>query len=248
MTEDNLDPDEAADVLHDIDVEAEQAIKALQRGPGPGEVRDAIGNLERNAQELVRFAENVQQAVDDLTGGAYSEGVQDLEEGASDAYDHVQAIREMVGVVEAALDSEDSVDGTLEVGGQTFDVTLTPVEDDQPDEAADYSFGEWLAGVMDEESIGRSGIVDISLAGEDHVDAILDAEEPLAETDAFAHGEGVETVCISILKGLHSEGFISEEERRNQVQRYGWTDSDVGVTDADAEADEDSDGLGELFG
>jgi hypothetical protein len=141
MEDNEFDTNDAIDATHAVTDEAEAAAQALERGPGPAEVRESLSRLEDNASELSRVAEAISDAVGGLSGSTYSEGILDLLEGADDAYEHLNVVRDRAGIIEKALQGEKSVDGTLDIDGRTFEVTLTPVMDDDGEDS-DEGLGE----------------------------------------------------------------------------------------------------------
>lgn len=208
MTEQEFDLEDAEEAAYEISAEAEQAHAALERGIGPGEAIDALTQLQRNVGSLIEYAESIDEAVNTLSGGSYSEGVEGLIEGSDDAYEHLNTIRDRAGVIERALEGDDGADGTLTIDGQEFEVSLTPLESD--DETGDGipTFGEWLAAQMNSKAVSRERICEESLVSEDRLDEIIGGAEP----------RGDEGRCI--IKTLEDLGELSPEESTDARERY----------------------------
>lgn len=236
--EQEFDTDDALAAVEDISLEAGQAQDALERGPSTGEVQTALGRLEENAREVARYGEAIEDAVGDLTGSAHRGGIGDMEQGMEDAYDALNVIRDRTGVIEQALDANDgTASGTLTIEGVEFEVTLERVNAVSEGNNPGYTFSSWLSDRMDEHDISRSQLVEFSLAGRDYIRSILDdGERPVPE------------VAKSILKGLDKHNYIHDEAREDVLLDFGWTDSDVGVTEERIEEYHSPDSLAALFG
>lgn len=210
MSNEEFDLEDARDATGEIDMEAEEAIAALERGIGPREAKDAINNLQSSTHQLVQYAEAVNDAVDTLTGGSYSEGIEGVLEGADDAYEHLNVVRDRTGVIERALEGKGGSDGTLTIDGEEFEVSLTPIETDNDGGESPPPFGEWLAAVMNEKGLDRAYIYENSLVSGGRVGEILEGDEPRGDE------------APSIIKLLVEDGQLEDESRIETVKERYW--------------------------
>lgn len=137
MTEDNAEArDELRTIIEDLQHEVHQTRDNLDRGPEPGVAADAVDRVERNSQELIRFAEEIQDAVGDLTGGSYSDGVVDLDEGSQAAYDRLDSVLDLLDALDSVVDEMDDgedADATTRtvLDGAVYEVSFRAVGRDE---------------------------------------------------------------------------------------------------------------------
>lgn len=153
MTGDNAEArDELRAIIEDLQHEVHRTRDNLERGPEPGAVPDAVDRIERNSQELLRFAEEVQDAVDELSGGSYSDGVLDLDEGARDAYEHLDSVLDLLGALENVLDEMadgEDADATTKatIDGTVYEVSFRAVRE------AEEPFSERLGRYLNDNEV-----------------------------------------------------------------------------------------------
>ena len=119
-----------------IEENAIGALDALDGGPRPGEIEDAVEAVEIAADEIRRQQEAIDEAVANMTGSKYGSGggITELARGADDAYDLLEEIRGMSrsmveGLIAADVPGEPVAEAEIEIDGTPYRFRLDPMEE-----------------------------------------------------------------------------------------------------------------------
>jgi flagellin-like hook-associated protein FlgL len=193
--DDEPEPDieEAHSVAQDVHEAATEARHDFDDGPYLPELADEL--------------DRARDALDDVMGtlGSVRSDLYNGEETFSDASEELQRTVEaaefLVEMLEALAASDDPADdavtGQLEIGGESFDVTVTPADEEYTDEdfenvEDDEPFNVWLAREMAERELTAADVAEHSHTAADVIRRFVTGEMEAAEDQQEAIKAAVE--------------------------------------------------------